>query len=824
MSKKEREMRYGFRLGAVVLIVLILVCAAIGSVGCKKAETSEEKGQSDTPDLGESLSFEAYGRITEYSTYAPGEALTDTFYYKNAWFGEPATTRNDALALLSMQLSAAAITDDPDGSGARALRALGFGSIGFVGFETEDPDDCAYTWATKVIDGKKLVVIVFQSYAMDRATKVKGWTQNFHVNDESASGEHAGFKKAVEKALDGIASLGGEGAKYWIMGQSRAGALANLTAAKLADRSGIAKDGIYAYTFEAPATVDGALAEAQKGKFTYIHNYASSDDIVPFVPMWGMTLYGNRYEVKSEATELALSAELQRLGSRAAGIEFGSDEAKIRSLVDHLEHRLSADTISRADYSAVRREVLRDGDGELVTVEYNYQEVMEHLIRAIFSGEFSEIDVEGLEEDLSIFASSVYALAAALKGEAGEDAITVATNYHQAAQGLRNLVNGLIARDEVSLSDVDFYALLRLAAPLMLDIDYEEEGDPKRDVSGYIYPTIELAQSFGNLTYAHHFDTVIARLKTLAPQPEVPVFSAMIAEPKKGDDIAAFPAAFAETVRGLGISWLSLRQARWMVDESVLADGAVYYFEGRFEIIGHRLSEEFTYTLNGRAPIEMAHGYTDGALIVDLRWEFVIGTPEKVTLRFSSAHDAALPAEMLVDKGKMLRYAEKPDFADGISDGGKKYLFDRWIDAGGKEWDEITATSDVTLDARWIVIIDEVALTFDTPVLGGEFRSPELPEDAPYRISEYHVQDMTTYYFVEPEEITAQAGEYSLNLFIVAIEGGSVFAEETTYYEDYDETTYTGTVTLNGEAWEDFFYEVFEGSRFLCVGFSFVVE
>ena len=105
----------------------------------------------------------------------------------------------------------------------------------------------------------------------------------------------------------------------------RGGALANLIAAKLPGKLGTANKGVYAYTFESPATTDASLALTGSGQYSYIHNYLSGDDIVPLLPMWGMVRYGNEYELKSEETELALAdldtceKAMHRLEKKAKG-------------------------------------------------------------------------------------------------------------------------------------------------------------------------------------------------------------------------------------------------------------------------------------------------------------------------------------------------------------------------------------------------------------------------------------------------------------------------------------------------------------------------
>ena len=115
-----------------------------------------------------------YGTVTLYSTYAPGETLTDGFYYTDSWFFEDPAVRNDSLALVSIQLTAAA-ADGEGGCGTDFLSDLGFEESGCYGFETDDPDGAGYTWGKKEIssDGESftLIAVAMQSYSLDKAAK-----------------------------------------------------------------------------------------------------------------------------------------------------------------------------------------------------------------------------------------------------------------------------------------------------------------------------------------------------------------------------------------------------------------------------------------------------------------------------------------------------------------------------------------------------------------------------------------------------------------------------------------------------------------------------
>ena len=802
MQKNDCKKRTLIHKLAIIWFGFLLLFALLLSAGCKQFEHPSE----DVP-------FEAFGTITEYSTYAKGEMLTDSFYYSDAWFGENPENRNDHLALMSMQLSAAAIEKDENGHGAKALRTLGFERVGFAGFETEDPDDCAYTWATKKLGDYTLVAIVIQSYALDAPTKTKGWKQNLRVNGEFASGEHAAFKKAAEKVLDGIAALGGRKAKYWIMGQSRAGALANLIAAKLPDKLGTSNKGVFAYTFESPATVDAAIAQSSSEKYSYIHNYITSDDIVTLIPMWGMVRYGKDYELKSEDTELALSEELTKIGSGAADVYVGSYEEKIRELVEYLEARVSAgaesaETGSREDYSRFRRDVFEDNNGNPMTIEYSYQEIMEHVMGMIFSGELNGLSIDLLEENLSEFASFVCFFFFAVKGEPDGDAATVTAYYMQAAQGLRNIINGLMPSGSVSLNDTDFYALLRLIGPKAVDVNYEREGDDRLDVIGYIYPVIDLAESFSKLNYSHYFDVVIARLKTLAPQPSAQSFEVSVAAPKEGDSATMLADAFTAQIEDSGQAWLSVKNAEWNIGEQTLQSGSLYYFNAELNVVGHLVPESFRILINGKAPVEVSCKYDKGAYIVRITWEFAIGTPDIVSLSFETGNGATAPASFSVEKGKMLKYAEKPAFLKSFSENGKTVLFDNWKDESGMQWEEITATEDMRFFAKWIQIIDDVRISF-TMAVGESIKTPTVPEGAVYIITEYHVSD-EDYNFIE--EVTG-AGTYYVSI--------SVFDETI---NEYDEKDYSGKITVNGEEHGDYSYDCYEKPVILAVYITYTVE
>ena len=760
-----------------------------------------------------------FGTWQGYSTYAVGETFADSFYYTDDWFLAEPSRQNDALALLSMQLTAAAVDGDEDGFGADLLQKLGFSELGFVGFGTEDPDDCAYTWAKKSVGDCTLIVIVVQSYAFDSATKEKGWTQNFLVNGESAEGEHYALAKAAEKTLDGITALSEGGrVKYWITGQSRGGALANLIAAKLPAhlaQSGAVNKGIYAYTFEAPAVTEPDIAAA--ANYSYIHNYICSDDPVPRVPMWGMVRYGVDIELKTEQTDAGVQAELIKLGSVAAELEVPDSTERAEDLIASLEQRVSDGAKpNRADYSRVRTDVFTDADGTEISVTYSYQAVFAKLMAVAFGGELADVSLGALLDDEELLHTAVLTFADAVVSEAKQGDTAAAPTYWAAAESMLQLINS-VAGNGISLNQTDVYALLRLLGPLAVDVDYEPSGDDGTDTFGYISPLMGLAGSLEGLTYSHHFDTVIARLKALAPQPALYAVAFTTDTPQAGDAAAKLPEEIQAQLEQANTTWLTVSEAAWNIEDT-LPDNSVAYLSLRLEAVGHSIFEDFSFSLNGTAPVECPTvSYADGVSQITAVWEFTIGTPETVTLSFETGNSAEAPAPIQAPRGKQLKYLARPAMPERIVEDGNTWLFRDWQNADGVFWDGLRAGGDMTLSALWTLLLDNIQISFAVPGIGDSIGMPTVPDGALYEITECSVTDKQTYDNVESID---GPGEYTLSLSLTAIPNRSVFALGL---DEYGDPGYAGKLTVNGEDATVYYNAGEDEAPYLSVYYTFFI-
>ena len=451
------------------------------------------------------------GDVEWLSTYKESSADTetktikDTFYYSDDWFADEPSSENPELALASMQLVASCVSDGDGNTGAAFLKDMGFEEIGYSGFGSSDPDDCSYTWASKTVGDRKLVAVVMQSVNNSTKLRNKVWKQNFTVNDPGSaepSGEHYAYAKAVDKAVDDVAALsGGDPATYWITGQSRGGAIANVLAARLSGKADGAK--IFAYTFEAPATVDAEAA----GNYKFIHNYICSDDIVTHIPLWGMTRYGVMHDLKTKETSEGLDEALEALGSDATGMK-----ARIVTddVVARLAENLEAKVPSRAEYSAERTDSWTDADGVSHKLTYSYQEAFVRLMDLVFRENSSASLLEGLSAKRGDLEGAIGDLADGVRLEnSGDDP---SAEYWEATKSLYSVLNE-VSGGELPVSEEDLYEVVTVAAPVLVTIP-EDGGEPDTelltDVIGYNR----------ELIYSHQFDTIIARLKILAPAPE----------------------------------------------------------------------------------------------------------------------------------------------------------------------------------------------------------------------------------------------------------------------------------------------------------------
>ncbi len=733
-----------------------------------------------------------FGTMEIATTYAPGTYLKDSYYYADEWFLGSAEEQNDELALASMQLAAAAVEAE-DSRGIKFLKDVGFEETGLVGFDAYDPEGFNYTWGRKTIgegeDKYQLVAVAIQSYSFDSRVKGEGWQQNFTVNGPEAAAEHYGFAKAVDKMAGDIRALASDGkAKFWITGHSRAGALANILAARLGDGLEDPEDQVYAYTFEAPATVDGSAVPDNGTKYAYIHNYFCDDDIVTMVPPWGMTTYGVRHLMNTESSKAKFPELIRLSGSPAAELfevegTFDAGE-KSGQIVKVMSDRIS----TRSDYTREYKDEFTDSNGSKVTMTYVYQDIFVKLMDDIFGGKNSNINTEELAKRMNDLAGVMKHLATAQ--QEGSDA-----EYLEAVRLLSDLMKA--GNINTSLNEGEVFGLIKLAAPILVPLD--EIASIEDTENKELVPFVVFAAQIKNLVISHQFESSVAYLKEMARGPEFAAYDQQTGVPAagagvKGTEDAIVNATVLQDAKGR--SFIS-GTAKFLTDDTEFAANKVYYLEYKVTSIGHAVPEDFTLTVGKTSPIKPAEiSYADGCYTISGVFRFTVGTPQEVTVTYDMQGHGQPQEPMKVPEGTILRYeCEMPD-PGVVSEGGSALNFKGWEDPDGRTWEDITVVSDTTLKAVWLKVIDTVNISYrlpekDEPVDVTMF---SVPEGAPYKVTSAGIMNQE---WSDVDKIT-EDGEYILKVVVTPDDDATVLSET----DESGEKEYIISYVTNGQARE----------------------
>lgn len=742
-----------------------------------------------------------YGTLNLNSTYESGKLLKDTYYYTDDWFFQSPDDQNDSLALLSMQGVAAAVGNAQDGPGASFLKSLGFEEISFHGFGSSDPYDCAFTLAKKNIkkgsQSSQLIAVFVESTSLDSKVKEKSWKQNFTVNEPEGANERASnsaeqyaYSLAADKAYEEISkSVMSAQSKFWIAGQSRGGAIAGMIAARLP------KDATYAYTFEAPAQVEPAKA----GSYPNIHNYLCSDDLVTMIPPWGMTRYGVSHPIDLSKD---ISQELKMIGSGVSAtdpVEKKEKAALLEEIISTLIRRVP----SREEYTK-KQDILGEEAGSGAE-KYSYQEMFRNLMVNIMGGGFSGVDANQLLDQLGSLRPVVEALARAVSGNGDTE-----QKYRKATEGVYALLKKCAPNS--SLGKKDIYLLLRLAGPLLVDTNPNiiEGMEDSSVVMLYLSPLIVLYGSASSITYSHHFDTLVARLKTMAPAPKLSDMALTISQPAAGDNAHKAVEELEQAI-SQAASPISTNTS-WDGVPDKLEDDIVYYIQVEMTVPGRSL-DGFSMTINGQSPVGTPEiSSQDGMAVYKGKWAFTIGKPDQVTISFDSAGHGSKPNPVTMAKGTALALELKPEDPGRIHENGKQWQFAGWYKKGTDiSWDQLKAEEDLILQARWKEVIEEVNISFDLPYEGTVPQDPTLPQGVLYKIKETYIMDM------DYENVTKVAsGEYMLRVDLISDQG--VFLDQQNEDGEYE---YLGRVLVNGQKPDEITYHVDEDGSVLGINYHF---
>lgn len=261
-----------FRRPVSLILSLILIFGMMAAVPVSG-------GAEDDPII--SNSFEA--QHTEGS--ASGELV---YYYSDSYFRTSGKIVNPHLMTMSgvMMYTISGVSGTPEETYGSILREIGFGDIVTYDMDHTALDSIGVVLAHKQIDGKDVVAVMLRGdgYGVEMAANFIAGAQG---DIEAFADAEALVENRVSAYLD---EFGITAAKYWVVGYSRSGAVANLFGRELNrahDRFRTVEDDIYVYTIEA------ALSSGDDTAYENIHNIIDRRDAVTYLYPAAWSVYHN---------------------------------------------------------------------------------------------------------------------------------------------------------------------------------------------------------------------------------------------------------------------------------------------------------------------------------------------------------------------------------------------------------------------------------------------------------------------------------------------------------------------------------------------------
>ena len=299
------------------------------AVGNFHSVTDPEELQFEFGNVADDITKEVRDVQFQFSGHIKHEDVASVCHYSDSFFNGDARDLSIPLATMSLcfELTTWSRYDDkakwsknPDEENPKFKNArdllIGENGIGFDSFAVSDGwasaperDTIGVVAARKTIGDSTLIALGIRGGGYEQE-----WCSNFTVG---SSGDHIGFSEARDEVLGFLNkyvrdnSIQGN-VKLWIVGYSRGGVVANMTAGKLTEDLSLSNNitlspkDIYAYTFETPK---GTLQENMKKSYTNIHNFVNLNDFVSLVAMqdWGFSRYNykNDYYFPTAYTDLS---------------------------------------------------------------------------------------------------------------------------------------------------------------------------------------------------------------------------------------------------------------------------------------------------------------------------------------------------------------------------------------------------------------------------------------------------------------------------------------------------------------------------------------
>ena len=275
------------------------------NIGTAADNDSPESGSAEN-ESSEAVTKELKVRFSGF--VFPGEFEAQV-PYSDSFFLKDARSYNHRLAQLSIGMSIAAFRwvgpDEPAGN--TYIRDF-FDEAGFTGISMSDYEKSPGQYTISSCIATREIATEEESFTLVAVALCGGnYTKEWASNVTMGNGNrHEGFAYAAElvenRVLGYLARrhMTDQNIKIWVSGFSRAGAIANLVGADLADMNLIPESNLFVYTFAAPQ----AAKDFDKA-YPSIFNIVGKMDLIPRVAPreWGYGRYGTDLSTPSVETD-----------------------------------------------------------------------------------------------------------------------------------------------------------------------------------------------------------------------------------------------------------------------------------------------------------------------------------------------------------------------------------------------------------------------------------------------------------------------------------------------------------------------------------------
>lgn len=259
----------------IAFLLLAALCVSLFSCAASKPQSSTIRG-----------TFRYMPSFAEESEEA-------VFYYSDEYFTQSGKIENRHLLSLSMDLALSTFEIRGFTFAEKLLWDMGFCDIEAADMlEQPTKDTIGTVIARKTVGDHQLIAVAIRGEEYDAE-----WASNFLLGK---SGNAKGFDEASAKVLqrlrDYIDQYRLTNNKIWVVGYSRAGAVADLAGVYLnrhLPEFSVTPDDLYIYTFEPPA------ASADDTVYENIYTVVNPNDIIPFFypTGWGLHTNGKVVEI-----------------------------------------------------------------------------------------------------------------------------------------------------------------------------------------------------------------------------------------------------------------------------------------------------------------------------------------------------------------------------------------------------------------------------------------------------------------------------------------------------------------------------------------------